>query len=136
LVHTDLTGNGSGVGAQRLIAEQVLRAAILRQMKQYSWRELADSLHDGICLRCFTRFYSAETPHFTTLQKAITTINDAAWEQINDLLVDFVKEQKIEKGRALWSDTTVVETNISYPRDSKHRFGINPCRKNLSILWI
>jgi IS5 family transposase len=119
LVHADLTGNASEVGAHGMSAEQVLRTAILRQMKQYSWRELADRLHDGICLRWFTRFYSADVPHFTTLQKAITAINDTTWEQINDLLVDFAKEQKIEKGRALRTDTTVVESNISYPRDSK-----------------
>ena len=119
LVHADLTGNASEVGAHGMSAEQVLRTAILRQMKQYSWRELADRLHDGICLRWFTRFFSAQTPHFTTLQKAITGISDITWEQINDLLVDFAKEQKIEKGHALRADTTVVETNISYPRDSK-----------------
>ena len=119
LIHADLTGNASGVGANGMSAEQVLRAAILRQMKQYSWRELADRLHDGICLRWFTRFYSARTPHYTTLQKAITAISDESWQQINDLLVEFAKEQKIEKGRALRMDTTVVETNTSYPRDSK-----------------
>ena len=119
LVHADLTGNASGVGANGMSAEQVLRSAILKQMKQYSWRELAERLHDGICLRWFTRFYSAKTPHFTTLQKAITAISDATWKQINDLLVAFAKEQKIEKGRVLRADTTVVETNISYPRDSK-----------------
>ena len=119
LVHSDLTSNTSGVGANGMSAEQVLRASILRQMKQYSWRELAERLHDGICLRWFTRFYSAKTPHFTTLQKAITAVSDATWEQINDLLVGFAKERKIEKGQALRADTTVVETNISYPRDSK-----------------
>ena len=43
LVHTDLTGNASEVGAHGMSAEQVLRTAILRQMKQYSWRELADN---------------------------------------------------------------------------------------------
>ena len=119
LIHADLTGNASEVGANGMSAEQVLRTAILRQMKQYSWRELADRLHDGISLRWFTRFYSAETPHFTTLQKAVTAISDESWQQINDLLVEFAKDHKIEKGRTLRTDTTVVETNASYPRDSR-----------------
>jgi IS5 family transposase len=119
LIHADLTGNASEVGANGMSAEQVLRTAILRQMKQYSWRELADRLHDGISLRWFTRFYSAETPHFTTLQKAVTAISDESWQRINDLLVEFAKEHKIEKGRTLRTDTTVVETNVPYPRDSR-----------------
>lgn len=119
LIHADLTSNASEVGANGMSAEQVLRTAILRQMKRYSWRELADRLHDGISMRWFTRFYSAETPHFTTLQKAVTAISDESWQQINDLLVEFAKENKIEKGRTLRTDTTVVETNASYPRDSR-----------------
>jgi len=119
LIHADLTRNVSEVGANGMSAEQVLRTAILRQMKKYNWRELADRIHDGISLRWFTRFYSADTPHFTTLQKAVTAISDESWQRINDLLVEFAKERKIEKGRTLRTDTTVVESNVPYPRDSR-----------------
>jgi len=119
LIHADLTHNVSEVGANGMSAEQVLRTAILRQMKQYNWRELADRIHDGISLRWFTRFYSADIPHFTTLQKAVAAISDESWQQINDLLVEFAKERKIEKGRILRTDTTVVESNVPYPRDSR-----------------
>jgi len=119
LIHADLTSSVSNCGARGMSAEQVFRTAILRQMKQYSWRELAERLNDGICLRWFTRFFSAPIPHYTTLQKAITAISDETWDKINQLLRKFAEKQKIEKGRELRTDTTVVETNISYPRDSK-----------------
>ena len=70
-IHKQLTDNVSNTGCCGMSAEQILRTAIVRHFKQNSWRELAERLNDGICLRWFTRFYSAPIPHFTTLQKAV-----------------------------------------------------------------
>jgi hypothetical protein len=91
LVHNDLTQGLSKAGAWGMSAEQVLRSAIIRQLKQYSYRELADRLQDGVCLRWFTRFYSEPVPHFTSLQKVIKAIGGSTWEKINDLLVQYAK---------------------------------------------
>ena len=76
IVHNNLTRGSQSTGAHGISAEQVLRTAVLRHLKRYSWRELAKRLNDGICLRWFTRFYSAVIPHYTTLQKAIQSISD------------------------------------------------------------
>ena len=114
-----LTKGSQATGAHGISAEQVLRTAVLRQLKRYSWRELAKRLNDGICLRWFTRFYSALIPHYTTLQKAIQSISDEAWLEINELVVLFAKERKIENGRWIRMDTTVVESNILYPTDAR-----------------
>lgn len=119
IVHDDLTKGSQATGAHGISAEQVLRTAVLRQLKRYSWRELAKRLNDGICLRWFTRFYSALIPHYTTLQKAIQSISDEAWLEINELVVLFAKERKIENGRWIRMDTTVVESNILYPTDAR-----------------
>jgi IS5 family transposase len=119
IVHDDLTRGSQATGARGISAEQVLRTAVLRHLKRYSWRELAKRLNDGICLRWFTRFYSAAIPHYTTLQKAIQSISDEAWSKINDLMVQFAKDRKIENGRSIRMDTTVVETNILYPIDAR-----------------
>jgi IS5 family transposase len=119
LVHNDLTRGLSKTGAWGMSAEQVLRAAIIRQLKRYSYRELADRLKDGVCLRWFTRFYSEPVPHFTSLQKAIKVIGAATWQQINDLLVQYAKVHKLESGKALRTDTTVVATDIHYPSDAR-----------------
>jgi IS5 family transposase len=96
-----------------------LRTAIIRQWKQYSYRELADRLNDGVCLRWFTRFYSEPVPHFTSLQKVLKSIGAATWDKINDMLVQYAKARKLESGRALRTDTTVVEANIHYPTDAR-----------------
>jgi len=119
IVHDDLTRGIQSTGADGISAEQILRTAVLRHLKRYSWRELAKRLNDGICLRWFTRFYSAAIPHYTTLQKAIQSLSDEAWSQINDLLVRFAKDQKIESGKSIRIDTTVVESNILYPTDAR-----------------
>lgn len=119
LVHQDLTAGLSKTGAWGISAEQVLRTAIIRQWKQYSYRELADRLNDGVCLRWFTRFYSEPVPHFTSLQKVLKSIGAATWDKINDVLVQYAKARKLESGRALRTDTTVVEANIHYPTDAR-----------------
>ena len=119
LVHKDLTRGLSKTGAWGMSAEQVLRAAIIRQWKQYSYRELADRLKDGVCLRWFTRFYSEPVPHFTSLQKVIKVIGAATWQKINDLLIQYAKAHKLETGKALRTDTTVVATDIHYPTDAR-----------------
>ena len=118
-VHEQLTDGISNTGSRGMSAEQILRVAILKQLKQYSWRELAERINDGICLRWFTRFYSAKIPHFTALQKAVRVINADTWTQINDILVESAKCQNLEKGQMLRVDTTVVETNIAYPTDAR-----------------
>ena len=119
ILHDDLTRGSQSTGAHGISAEQILRTAVLRHLKCYSWRELAKRLNDGICLRWFTRFYSAVIPHYTTLQKAIQSISDKAWSQINELMVQFAKDQKLESGRSIRIDTTVVESNILYPTDAR-----------------
>jgi IS5 family transposase len=118
-VHKQLTLGVTNAGCQGMSAEQIFRVAVLKQLKQYSWRELAERLNDGICLRWFTRFYSAPIPHFTTLQKAIKAISAETWAEINDALVQLAKDRKLEKGQLLRADTTVVETNITYPTDAR-----------------
>ena len=119
LVHSDLTQGLSKTGAWGMSAEQILRAAIIRQWKQYSYRELADRLNDGVCLRWFTRFYSAPVPHFTSLQKVVKAIGAATWGKINEVLVQYARSRKLESGRSLRTDTTVVASNIHYPTDAK-----------------
>lgn len=119
LVHQDLIQGLSKTGAWGISAEQVLRTAIIRQWKQYSYRELADRLNDGVCLRWFTRFYSEPVPHFTSLQKVLKSIGAATWDKINDVLVEYARARKLESGKALRTDTTVVDTNIHHPTDAR-----------------
>ena len=118
-VHADLTEDSTDSGSHGMSAERVLRCAVLKQYKQYSYRELWERLKDGVSFRWFTRFYSDRIPHYTTLQKAIKSIKADTWTRINEALVLFAQERKLERGKSLRVDTTVVGTNIAYPLDSR-----------------
>ena len=49
-----------GPGAQGMSAEQVLRAAIIKQMEEFSYEELAFHLLDSVCYRNFCRIGIAD----------------------------------------------------------------------------
>jgi IS5 family transposase len=117
-VHADLTEGSTDSGSHGMSAEQALRCAVVKQYKQYSYRELWERLEDGVSLRWFTRFYSDPIPHYTTLQKVIKTIKANTWAQINEALLCYAQKKKVERGKSLRVDTTVVGTNIAYPLDS------------------
>ena len=118
-VHENLTSRKKHTGRKGISAERVLRCAILKQYKGYSYRELVERLNDGVSLRWFTRYYSEPIPHYTALQKAIQSIKDNTWQRIKDILVNYAKEQNVENGRSVRVDTTVTECNIAYPIDAR-----------------
>lgn len=117
-VHGDLTDGSTDSGSHGMSAERVLRCAVLKQYKQYSYRELWERLEDSVSFRWFTRFYSDPIPHYTTLQKAIKAIHADTWTRINESLRSYAQKKKLEKGKSLRVDTTVVGTDIAYPLDS------------------
>jgi hypothetical protein len=69
------------------------------------------SVYDGL-----PAFTDHGFPPYTMLQKAIQSISEEAWLTINEYLVQFFKERKIEGGRSIRMDTTVGETNILFQR--------------------
>lgn len=118
-IHADLTDGSKDSGRSGISAERILRAAILKQRKGYSYRELRERIHEGVAFRWFTRFYCDPIPHFTSLQKAIKSIKPTTWSRINEILVQYGRSKKVENGKSLRIDTTVTETNIAYPIDAR-----------------
>jgi len=86
-VARDLQKGLKETGAEGMAVEQVLRSAIIYQLKCYSYRELADRLGSDYNFRKFTRFYGRPIPHFTNLEKTIKRIRPQTWERLNELLV-------------------------------------------------
>jgi hypothetical protein len=103
-VHVDLTECVMDYGSHGISIEQVVRSAILKQWKRYSYRELYERLNDGVSFRWFSRFYSDPIPHFSTLQKVIKSIKDETWSRINEILVRHAREKKLENGKSLRTD--------------------------------
>lgn len=112
--------NGGDVGCGGMSAEQVLRAAVIKQMNQFTYRELAFHLADSRTYRTFCRLGIAEpTPSKSTLAANIKTLGFETLEKINRELVHIAKSAGVEKGRKVRVDCTVVETNIHPPSDSE-----------------
>ena len=79
----------SGQGARGLSAEQVLRAAILKNWHQLSYTKLAFHLSDSQSFRRFARLPWHWTPSASCLQENISRIQASTWQQINRLLVQW-----------------------------------------------
>ncbi len=111
--------DSSGQGARGLSAEQVLRAAILKQWQQLSYTQLAFLLNDSQCYRLCARLSFCWTPSASCLQENISRIQAGTWQQINRLLVQWANLQGLERGRKIRVDATAVESPIPYPTDSQ-----------------
>ena len=121
MVLQDLTRNivNRDIGAQGMSAEQVLRAAVIKQMEGFSYEDLAFHLLDSVCYRSFCRIGFADKGfRKSALCHNIKAISPKTWESINRILVEYGKKEKIEKGRESRTDCTVVASDIHDPTDS------------------
>ena len=121
LAWQELTQNveNFGTGAEGMSAEQVVRCAIVKQMEDYSYDELAFHIVDSSCYRSFCRIGIAHKGFKkSALCHNIKALSAATWEAINRILVAYAKDKKIEKGREVRIDSTVVSSNIHTPSDS------------------
>jgi transposase, IS5 family len=121
-VHADLLRQREAdarQGREGMAAEQVVRAALVKQMFGFSYEQLAFHLSDSLALRGFCRVgASTQTPKKSALQANIASIRPETWEAMNKALVLYARERKVEDGRWMRTDTTVVESNIHHPLDS------------------
>ena len=106
-------------GAEGMTAEQVVRAAIVKQMEGFSYDDLAFHIVDSRCYRSFCRIGTFHKGFGkSALCSNIKAISPETWEAINRILVAYGEDKKIERGRAVRMDCTVVSSNIHDPSDS------------------
>lgn len=124
LVHADLSRRGSKQidttrGRDGMTAEQVLRAAVVKQMNGFSYEELAFHLADSSTYRSFCRFgIDQKPPTKSRLQKNIKRVKAETWAAINREVVLYAAAKGVETGRKVRTDCTVVKSNIHPPTDS------------------
>jgi len=120
LVHADINSKGAKTGRPcEASAEQVLRSALLMQLRALPYRDLAYEIDANTLYRKFTRFYMKKIPHYTRLNDLIKMLSPETWEKINEAVVKVGIKKKVENAKAIRFDTTVAETNISYPIDAR-----------------
>ena len=105
-------------GRDGLTPQQVLRSLILMRVKNLDYRELRERIADGYTLRLFTHFNSNRVPKHDAFNRAFNRLTPATLQAINDLVIQAAVDLKIENGKKLRIDTTVVQTDIHHPTDS------------------
>lgn len=106
-------------GREGMTAEQVVRSAIVKQMFSFSYDELAYHLSDSNGFRAFCRLPPGMAPpKKSTLQVNIAAVRAETWEAINKAVISYAGELKVEDGRWMRTDATVVGSNIHHPLDS------------------
>jgi IS5 family transposase len=124
LAWRDLTTRGDGsrinsTGAGGMTGDQVVRFAILKMSEGLGYRQLEARVDDSIALRAFCRVEFAKVPVFTALNDNIKKLRPDTLKAINDIIVRYATQRKVETGRRVRIDTTAVEANIHHPVDSR-----------------
>lgn len=108
-----------GTGRQGLSAESVMRCALLKQMRELSYQELAFHLSDSNSFQAFARLSPTFFPKKSVLQSTISRLTAETWERINQCVLNEAIDLKLERAQTIRIDSTVTETPIHEPTDSR-----------------
>ena len=110
---------GAARGRHGLACETVLRCALLKHLRQETYRGLEFLLRDSLSAQRFARVDTARLPGKSALQASIGAIGAASWERINRRLLVVAQAERIETGERIRVDSTITETHILAPADSR-----------------
>jgi len=123
IVKGDLIGMGkdSGKGRQDSpTVEQVVRAALYKEMKKLNYRELEYAQYDSRICGTFIKLEGRKPLSFEVFHKYISQIRG---ERLKELMVAInkvmIEEAGVEDCKRVRMDSTVVETDIHYPTNSE-----------------
>src|SRR4030042_6033838 len=99
--------------------EQVVRAAVYKELKKLDYRELEYAQEDSRLCGAFIKLEGRSSFSFEVFHKYISRIRGgslrALMVEINRIMM---QEEGIEDGKRLRTDSTVVETDIHYPTNN------------------
>jgi transposase, IS5 family len=105
-------------GRKQTPAEVLLRLAVLKHVRNWSFEETEREVRANVVYRQFTRIGAEKVPDAKTLGRLVQALGPQVVQQVHQRLVAIAQEKKVVRGRKLRLDTTVVEKNIHYPTDS------------------
>jgi transposase, IS5 family len=99
--------------------EVILRMLVVKRLYHWSYAETEQFVADSLVLRQFCRLSLEPVPDDTTLLRWANLIGAKTVAALNDRVVALAQSLKVTRGRKLRVDSTVVETNIHHPTDSR-----------------
>ncbi len=119
-VEGDLRRQGvKPTGREGMTVESVVRCGLLKQYRQLSYEELAFYLLDSSSFQAFARMGLGECAKKSALHGTISAVSWETWERINQCLTGDARAERIEPGRKIRIDSTVTDTDIHEPTDSR-----------------
>lgn len=121
MVKEDITmgKEDSTIGRQDMpTVEQIVRAAIYKEMKNLTYRELEYEQHDSRMCTTFIKLDDRKPFSFEAYQKYISRISGESLNKVMVAINKIAMGEGIEEGRSIRTDSTVVETNIHYPTNN------------------
>src|SRR3712207_947205 len=111
--------NSGKLGRRSTPVEVILRMLVVKGLYGWSYQQTERFVSDSIVLRQFCRLYLGPAPDDTTLIRWANTIGPKTVASFNDRAVELARSLKVTRGRKLRVDSTVVETNVHRPTDSR-----------------
>lgn len=105
-------------GRPGMAPDRVLRACVLKHVRQWSFRELERELRANLLYRRFTRFDADSIPDHTVFSRTFALLGPELVQKIQQRTVQRARQERVATGGKVRTDTTVVETNIHHPMDS------------------
>ena len=100
-------------------AEVALRLLVLKHVRQWSFEELQWEVTGNVAYRSFCRIDSGKVPDAKTMIRIHQAIDESTLRRVFERVVAEAKRRKVTRGRKMRVDTTVVETGVRYPLDSR-----------------
>lgn len=120
LIEGDLCSDKTkATGRKGLSAESVFRIVLLKQITQASYDELSFLLADSPSYRAFARLDSKCFPSKSTLCVNVRRLQPETLQCVSERLSWILHNQGVMDFTTMRMDSTVVETNIAEPSDSR-----------------
>lgn len=121
IVKNDITmgEESSSFGRQdKPTVEQIVRAAMYKEMKSLTYRELEYAQHDSRMCSIFIKLDERKPFSFKAYQKYISRISGESLSKVMVAINKIAMGEGLEDGKSIRTDSTVVETNIHYPTNN------------------
>jgi IS5 family transposase len=106
-------------GRSQTPAEIALRLLLLKHVRNWSYDTLEREVRANLVYRDFCRIGLGKAPDAKTLARIGQALGGYVLAELHRRLVELAQQKGVIQGRKMRVDTTVVETDIHYPTDSR-----------------
>jgi transposase, IS5 family len=100
-------------------AEVALRMLVLKHLRNWSYEQLEWEVKGNLVYRHFCRIDAGKVPDAKTMVRLGQLLEGPALRTVFERIVQLAVARRVTRGRKMRVDTTVVETPIRYPSDSR-----------------